>query len=525
LKGVILMLVPVQNNDGSPLSPCHPARARILLKQGKANVISMYPFMIRLTYQVVEPSFMPTKVSIDDGKTVGLAVVQETAVANVALCKVEMKTRGEEISDNLKARKALRAGRRNRRNHKRGVPGEAKINYRHGQEYPPSIRADVDAKVNAVRRLMRMYPVTEIVLEPVKLDIFGMINPGAAGTDYQNGPAKGIKADSGNQKRRLAILKRDGYACLCCGRSVTNETARIHHFVQRKGGGSKRYDIQGTLCEICHTSVTTKDLAVSFDLDSYPSIRAAGRAMHGRYLLERELRELGIPVTIKYGYETKALREAFGLPKSHGNDAVAAGCNGGKPLVDECTSYRVKLHARHGGRKLFDANPGVAKYRSDAGCQSGVDHSRMEVDDHDQAGSKKNRSYRRHVRNRYYKMLRATGQFNEELLPGRRHLNEIVTANRAILLTDTGPVLIKNQRIGQWKYDGIWPGRHQVIERHDLVRTNKGDIGIVTSLMSNCTVRVDFAKKRQGRKANFSFYKPESLTILQKGSSQTWILE
>jgi len=81
--------------------------------------------------------------------------------------------------------------------------------------------------------------------------------------------------------------------------------------------------------------------------------------------------------------------------------------------MDECTSYRVKLHARHGGRKLFDANPGVAKH--------------------------------------------------------------------AILLTDTGPVLVKNQRIGQWKYDGIWPARHQVIERYDLVRTNKGDIGIVTS--------------------------------------------
>jgi len=141
LKGVILMLVPVQSNDGSPLSPCHPARARILLKQGKANVISMYPFMIRLTYRISTPSFAATRVSLDDGRTVGLAVVQETAVANVAVCRIEMKTRGEEISDNVKARKALRAQRRNRRNHKRGVIGDAKIDHRHGQEYPPGIRA------------------------------------------------------------------------------------------------------------------------------------------------------------------------------------------------------------------------------------------------------------------------------------------------------------------------------------------------------------------------------------------------
>ena len=80
------MLVPVQNQEGSPLSPCHPARARILPREQKATVVTVYPFVIRLTYQVAQPSFAPTRVGLDDGKTtVGLAVVQETAVANVAL--------------------------------------------------------------------------------------------------------------------------------------------------------------------------------------------------------------------------------------------------------------------------------------------------------------------------------------------------------------------------------------------------------------------------------------------------------
>jgi len=514
MKGAVSMLIPVQNNDGSPLTPCHPARARILLKQGKATVASVYPFVIRLTVRIDNPSFLPTRITLDDGKTAGMAVVVETGVANVVICKVEMKTRGEEISDNMKARGVLRGGRRNRQNKQKDREGKIKIHYRHGQKYPPSIRADADAKVNAVKRLMKCYPVTKIVLEPVKLDIFGALNPGAKGADYQNGPAKGIEVDSANQKRRLAILKRDGYTCLCCGRSVTEETARIHHFVQRKDGGSKRYDIQGTLCETCHTSVGTGHLSLFFDLDSYPSIRAAGRTMHGRYLLEQELRKLGVPVTVRYGYETKALRETFGLPKTHSNDAVVLGCNPEKPIVDESTSYRVKLHARHGGRKLFDANPGVAKYRSDARCQPGINQSRMEVDDHDHAGNKRNRSYRRHVRSRYYKMLSGNGQFNEDVLPGKRHLNEVFTVNRAILLTQNGPVLVKNQRIAEWKYQGPWPALNKVIERYDLVRTSKGDIWIVTFIMSNCTIRVDFIKKRAGRKANFSFYKPERLVIL-----------
>lgn len=520
------MMVLVQNKDGTPLSPCHPARARILLKKGKAKVVATYPFTIKLTYRVKNPVFLPTRATLDDGKTCGLGVVQENDTQNLALCKAEVKTRGEEISDNMKGRKASRGQRRNRRNKKRGREGKVKIRYRKKkQEYPPSIRADVEAKVNAIKRLMRMYPITEIVIEPVKLDVVKAINQGVRGKKYSRGLSHGIEADAKNRKRRLAILERDGYCCLYCGIPVTEDSAHIHHFVQRKHGGSKRYDIQGTLCERCHTSVATGQLALAFDLDKYPNIRAAGRAMHGRYLLERELQELGISVTTKYGYETKELREEFGLPKSHANDAVVLGCNPEKDLVDRSTVYKIKLHPRHGGRKLFDANPGVAAYRGQADRQPGIDSSRMVVDDHDQEGNRKNRSYRRHVRNKYYKELKAEGKFNCDLLPGEKGLNEIFTVNRAVLLTGEGPVLVKNQRIKEWKYSGLWPERDKVIERYDLVRTQKGDTGIVTSLMSDCTVRVDFVKEREGYKTNFSFYRPEALKIIQKGSSQTWVMQ
>lgn len=520
------MMVLVQNKDGTPLSPCHPARARILLKKGKAKVVATYPFTIKLTYQVKNPVFLPTRVVLDDGKTCGLGVVQENRTHNLVLCKAEMKTRGEEISDNLKDRRACRAQRRNRRNKKRGREGEIKIRYRKKkQEYPASIRADVEAKINAVKRLMKMYPVTEIVLEPVKLDIVKVINPTVKGKDYQRGLSYGIEADSRNRKRRLAILKRDGYRCLYCGVPVTEENACIHHFAQRKHGGSKRYDIQGTLCERCHTSVATGELALAFDLDKYPSIRAAGRAMHGRCLLEGELKKLNLPLAVKYGYEAKELRGKFNLPKSHSNDAIVLGCNPDKKLVDYSTSYKVKLHARHGGRRLFDRNPGVAAYRGQADRQPRVDQSRIKVDDHDQETNKRNRSYRRHIRNKYYKKLKKEGKFNNSLLPGKKRLNEIFTVNRAILLTEAGPVLVKNQRIRDWKYPYPWSERSKVIERYDLVQTASGDIGIVTSLMSDCTVRVDFVKKREGYKTNFSFYKPETLTIIQKGSSQTWVIQ
>jgi len=504
------MLALVQNKDNNPLSPCHPARARLLLKQNKAKVITKYPFTIRLTYQIESPVFLPTRATLDDGKTSGIGVVQENNTHNLALCRAEMLTRGEQISDNLKTRKSNRSEQRNRRNRNRGTKGEPKIHYRiKNQEYPPSIRADVEAKVNAIKRLMKLYPITEIVLEPIKIDIVKTIDPTIKGNGYRQGLMNGINATSKNQTRRLAILGRDGYRCLYCGTAVTNETACIHHFVQRKHSGSARFDINGTLCVGCHTSVTTEQLALAFDTTKYPNIRSAGRAMHGRYLLENELSKLGVCVIIKHGYETSALREVFGLPKTHGNDALVLGCNPAKKLVDRSTDYKIKLCARHNGRKLFDSNLGIAAYRSKANKQPHVDAARMKTDDHDQAANKKNCSYRRHIRRKYNKTLQAEGKFNYDLLPGKKQLNEIFTVNRAILLLESGPVLIKNQRITTWKYPYPWPDRNKVFERYDTVKTSSGALGIITSLMSNGTVRVDFFKKRTGY--GFRARKPRNL--------------
>jgi len=41
----------VMDCNGEQLNPCRPVRARILLKKGKAKVISTEPFRIRLTQE------------------------------------------------------------------------------------------------------------------------------------------------------------------------------------------------------------------------------------------------------------------------------------------------------------------------------------------------------------------------------------------------------------------------------------------------------------------------------------------
>jgi len=69
-----LIKVYVIDSEGRLLIPTTPARARILLKKGKAEVYSVVPFTIKLKKKVDSPKGEFT-VGIDDGaKYIGIAV-------------------------------------------------------------------------------------------------------------------------------------------------------------------------------------------------------------------------------------------------------------------------------------------------------------------------------------------------------------------------------------------------------------------------------------------------------------------
>lgn len=56
--------------------PCHAARARELLAKGKAVVVRLYPFVIRLKHNPVEARRQPVALKIDPGaRTSGMAIV------------------------------------------------------------------------------------------------------------------------------------------------------------------------------------------------------------------------------------------------------------------------------------------------------------------------------------------------------------------------------------------------------------------------------------------------------------------
>jgi len=54
------------------------------------------------------------------------------------------------------------------------------------------------------------------------------------------------------QRKRLEIMKRDGFCCRCCGED--SKTLNVHHKTYRKGAEPWEYEDENftTLCEPCH---------------------------------------------------------------------------------------------------------------------------------------------------------------------------------------------------------------------------------------------------------------------------------
>ncbi len=71
------MLVFVLSKDKTPLSPCHPARARKLLTQKRAAVFKRFPFTIILKEETATKKVQHHRLKIDPGaKKTGLALLQ-----------------------------------------------------------------------------------------------------------------------------------------------------------------------------------------------------------------------------------------------------------------------------------------------------------------------------------------------------------------------------------------------------------------------------------------------------------------
>lgn len=102
----------VIDQSKQPLNPVPPARARELLKKGKAAVFRLYPFTLILKHSVDNPILKPLILKLDPGsKVTGIALLD----GDKAIWVAELEHRGQQIKNALESRKSIRRVRRSRK--------------------------------------------------------------------------------------------------------------------------------------------------------------------------------------------------------------------------------------------------------------------------------------------------------------------------------------------------------------------------------------------------------------------------
>ena len=298
------MLVYVISKNGKPIMPCKPAKARKLLRDGKAKVINHCPFTIQLLWDC-EENTQPVTVGIDKGSHVtGVSCVANGQI----LLSAEIHHRTD-IKDKMTAR---RNNRRNRRSRKwyRAPRFNNRASSRRGGRLPPSIKANVEEVIRVIRKIP--LHCDQIIIEDVQVDIARLNNPNLTGKQYQT--SKRL-----DENLRIATLMRDGYQCQHCGRR--NIRLEAHHIIYTSQGGKDTLDNLITLCTKCHTRVHKGRIQIDISGVSGFLDQIAQRTMQGKTYMYEILAEYA-RISKVFGYQTSSYRKSLKLPKTHDSDAL-----------------------------------------------------------------------------------------------------------------------------------------------------------------------------------------------------------
>lgn len=321
------MKVFVLDKDHKPLMPCGPARARKLLKAGRARVHKLQPFTIRIVDRSLADSVVQkVVVKVDPGsKETGIAVVREDEEeTHHALYFINLKHRGAAIRDALTSRRQLRRGRRSR-NLRYRAPRFLNRSKPKGW-LPPSLQHRVDTTLSWVNRLRRLAPVSGIAQELVKFDTQLMQNPDISGVEYQHGELAGYEL-------KELLLEKFDRKCVYCGKSGV--PLNVEHIVPKARGGSNRLSNLAIACVECNQKKGAKpieeflkgkpELLARVRKQLKTPLRDAASVNATRWALFEALRATGLPVRTGSGALTKFNRHCFGVPKEHWFDALCVG--------------------------------------------------------------------------------------------------------------------------------------------------------------------------------------------------------
>ncbi len=316
----------VLDRSGSPLMPCHPARARRLLGRGRAVVVRLHPFTIRLRDRVGGDA-QEIGLKVDPGaKTTGLALVREDGEV---LFLAEIEHRGARIR---KAMRQRRNYRRRRRSANLRYRKKRFLNRRSGRKLPPSLQSRVDNVASWTERLRGRAPVTSVACEVVRFDTQALENPEIAGAEYQQGTLAGYEV-------REYLLEKWGRKCAYCG--ATDTPLQVDHVRPKARGGTDRVSNLAPACGPCNQAKGAQPVEAFLArrperlrkvlAQAKAPLSAAAAVNATRRVLFEALKRTGLPVAGASGGRTKFNRTRLGIPKSHAlDDAGAEGLEAGR---------------------------------------------------------------------------------------------------------------------------------------------------------------------------------------------------
>lgn len=329
------MAVFVLDKKKHPLMPCSEKRARLLLNRGRAVVIRVFPFTIRLKDRVGGER-QALRLGIDPGsKITGLMLARESEKFDVesgeikrhrhALWLAELAHRGQSISKTLTSRCSLRRSRRGRHTRyrqprflNRGNKGKGWL--------APSLQHRIETTLSWVKRLGRWTPLSAISQELVRFDTQALQNPDIQGIGYQQGTLAGYEV-------KEYLLEKWGRQCAYC--AAENVPLQIDHIRARAKGGSNRVSNLTLACESCNIAKGANRVEVFLAkkptqlrkilAQAEKPLPDAAAVNSTRWALVNALKATRLPVETATGGCTKWNRHCLNIPKTHALDALCVG--------------------------------------------------------------------------------------------------------------------------------------------------------------------------------------------------------
>ena len=352
------MFVFVLDTKKRPLAPTHPARARQLLKKGKAAVYRRYPFTIILKREVTEIDVVanvvkqsqPLRLKIDPGsKITGFAILspeRSEGSTGEVVWAAELQHRGQQIKKSLEKRRVVRRSRHNRKTRYR----KPRFNNRRRKEgwLPPSLMSRVYNIETWVMRLRKYCPISAISIELTKFDTQKMQNPEISGIEYQQGELFGYEV-------REYLLEKFGRKCAYCGRENVPDL-QVEHIIPKARSGSNRISNLTIACKKCNDrkgTLTAEEFGYpQVQVQAKKPLKDAAAVNTIRWEIYRRLQATGLPIEVGTGGRTKFNRIKKKLPKTHWLDAVCVGESTPETLKVDGIYPLTIIATGHGSRQM-----------------------------------------------------------------------------------------------------------------------------------------------------------------------------